>query len=369
MENSQLIKEIFGGDLFSPDFLCWLENKRFKAFVETNNRKISSKIAKAQRGNKAEEFKLEDLRDVLHELAEAYLLLSHDLFAQVEHEKYSEKEGGPDFTVTCTTGAVFNLEVKRIRNTPTSKRLEEWGGKLRKFISEIEPSDLALSIFVDDIDDESANPTEWLTRLEEQTETIFEYIYKTHAWHIEQNNIPQGTNGPPHYIPGFNNHIELVFRKPMQKVVDAHKLYLSSSSSPILKTGHEYIDVFNKIVEKLKQMKPDMMNVLVISTSSETHRYFNFLGACSELREVIEHSMDDGFFEDKGFANANDFFEKRKIKTEDFCRKICYLSGIVFRSFERPIPFNPVWCNPHAASASRLPLDVEQALQKVHKDW
>jgi hypothetical protein len=354
MKNNQLLEYIFGqGNLFSPAFSHWIESsERFKSFAQRYKDKIRKKVTEAQKGQGNKE---EALKDVLYELQTAYLMLRCDQFTGVDYEKYGTgKQRSPDFTVTFETGVIFNVEVKRIREGLPEVRLATWKRQMRSHVSTI-PSSLALSVHV--LRDRFDNPVDWLNRLEKETLNTIEYIKATNAIHEEKEDIPVGEAGLPHPVPGFEGEVEIVFRKPPQKSTRTLDWY--GGEFPVFNTQREYRKFGDAIVYSLGQMVPDMINVLVISTDSNTHGYFDFGEALKSLAEMIA-SGEDGFFTQKGFSSIDDFLGQAG-----------KLSGVLFRSAWVPLhgngvdEFDTLWHNTEADRSSLLPPEIGRALEAM----
>ena len=98
-------------DPVGTEIAAWLAaSPRFRAFAEAHRDKIRKKLRGATDG--------EPRRDVRTELTVAYLLLG-DRRIELGFEAYGSGKVGPDFTVAFAGERAFNLEVKRLRATPT----------------------------------------------------------------------------------------------------------------------------------------------------------------------------------------------------------------------------------------------------------
>jgi hypothetical protein len=110
MTINELLVHILGDQphALTEQLADWMAaSSRFKAFVTSYRDKIRKKIRGARDA--------EGLRDLLLELATAYMLLEELRFT-VEYEKYGlGKARGPDFVVTFKGRIPFNLEVTRLR--------------------------------------------------------------------------------------------------------------------------------------------------------------------------------------------------------------------------------------------------------------
>ena len=133
MNASELMNYLFkdGSHPLAPRFTHWVNSStKFWTFVDhdRNRNKIRRKITRAS-GDP------EVLQDVQSELEIAYLLLQQGCWTELEYEKYEAGgERNPDFTVTYELGAAFNIEVKRILDTPLERRFEDWEEHIRKAV-------------------------------------------------------------------------------------------------------------------------------------------------------------------------------------------------------------------------------------------
>lgn len=340
---------------FARRFAYWVNSSaRFKTFVDNdrNRNKIRGKIRKAKRENDTQEAD-EKLRDVQFELEIAYLLLQNDCFSEVEYEKYGVGTSqSPDFTVTYETGAVFNVEVKRIREASPERRFEAWEQRIREKVCSV-ASTLALKIYITNW---QGYATEWepdlLDRLEEKASDIIKYIVDLIP--IVEESIPIG--GKAEYpVPGFESELGLEFTKPPRKRL-ANTLYYGAdrpvfyAQGSYLKHG-EYRKFGDAICNGVGQLRPNMINVLVITSSSETHEDIDLDGALVSLLERARQK-DDNFFIKKGFGGVDDFLTH-------FSR----LSGVLFRSTFRGSVPNMLWRNKEA-ECQHLE-DIGEALQRM----
>jgi hypothetical protein len=110
-----LIAYLFGADssTLATDVGAWLvASPRFRMFAET----YRDKIRKKARGIRDEEGR----RDLSFELGIALRLLEQRRFT-LEYESYGMATRAPDFRVTFRTRLRFNVEVRRLRQAPTSE--------------------------------------------------------------------------------------------------------------------------------------------------------------------------------------------------------------------------------------------------------
>jgi hypothetical protein len=110
----RLVAHLVGGraaDALAMELGAWLGGSaRFRAFADAHRDKIRKKLRTAPDADA--------LRDVRAELRVAYLLLT-DRRIDLAFEAYGAGRGGPDFTVTFRAEQPFNVEVTRLRGTPT----------------------------------------------------------------------------------------------------------------------------------------------------------------------------------------------------------------------------------------------------------
>src|SRR4051794_29442844 len=108
----QLAIDVAGGTTASTlvvELTGWLEESRFRAFVEANRPKIRRKFRDART--------VETLGDVRMELRLASLLVADRRF-DVGFETYGRGHVGPDFTLTFRGGRPTDLELTRRRPSP-----------------------------------------------------------------------------------------------------------------------------------------------------------------------------------------------------------------------------------------------------------
>ncbi len=110
----RLVHHLFGGaprDPMAEELAGWLvRSARFRAFAEAHRDKIRKKLRGATDPDAR--------RDVRAELNTAHLLLA-DRRIDLAFEAYGSRRVGPDFTVTFRGELTFNLEVTRLRRTPS----------------------------------------------------------------------------------------------------------------------------------------------------------------------------------------------------------------------------------------------------------
>ena len=354
MKNDQLLEYVFGkGNFPSPAFSGWIgSSPRFKCFVVKYKDKIRNKVTPTQKGGSDRE---EAVIDALHELHVAYLMLQSHQFTKVEYEKHGTGiQPTPDFTVTFITGLLFNVEVKRIREAPPEVLLAKWKENMESHFSDI-PSTFGLSVRI--LPDRFDDPVDWLNRLEEETPNIIKYIKERNLIHAEKEDIPVGEDGLPDPVPGFEREIDVVFRRPPHKLSSTLDWY--GLEFPVFNTQREYRKFGDNIAYSLRQMRRGEINVLVISTSSNTHGYFDFREALNSLIEKTA-SGDNSFFTQKGFCGVADFLNQAG-----------KLSAVLFRSawvhLQRNgfYEFDTLWPNTGADKSSLLPPDIGRALKAM----
>lgn len=312
---------------------------RFRKFAYVYRDKIRKKVRDAKYDNEA-------IKDVLAEIALAYHVLQIDRFS-VEYERYDTKEPHPDLTVTDSeSGIVFNLEVKRIRCTGAEKRFEAWKQQVIEQIKAI-PSPLAFSMDIGNFD----TPISLLNRLEDEKEKVISYIRETIVNSQEQ--IPVGGE-KRYFVPGFKGEFEFRLRKPPRKLTSDHTSYYYMTY-PDFATHEEYKKFGDLICdpEHLRQMRPDMINILAIISNSSTHEDFDLDTSLAKLEELAARG-EDKFFINKGFKGS-----------VDFVAQIERLSAILLLSAFVPVrsACNALWYNDKAKFA--LPNDIGKILADI----
>lgn len=340
----ELVEYIFGSNAhFCAAFLRALETSpRFRRFVEAYRDKIRKKIRAASCNNDA-------VKAVLAELWVAYLLLQVDRFSTVKYEVYGTDKRSPDLTVTHSGSGselVFNVEVKRIGRTDVESRFETWLRQMKDQIRTI-PSRLALSMDIGDFN----TRIDLLDRLEAQSEDIVGYITTTIV--ASDKEMPQGSK-KDFSVPGFEEVFKFRLRKPSRKPTSDYTSY-DWGMFPDFATHNEYRKFGDEICDPahLGQMRPDMVNVLAITTDSSTHDAFDLERALTSLEERAANG-DDQFFIHKQFTGA-----------EDFITQLERLSGIVLAGAFFPVRSGPtvLWCNNKAKHP--VPKNIGNLLQAM----
>lgn len=113
-----------------------VSSPRFLAFALAHRDKIRKKI-RTSAG-------MEGLRDLQLELDIAYRLLRERRLAVVYEAYKADKTRGPDFTVSYTTRYTFNIEVRRLRGTPT---LARWTDAFCDKLHQLPPSSANFVVF------------------------------------------------------------------------------------------------------------------------------------------------------------------------------------------------------------------------------
>jgi hypothetical protein len=349
---SALFRSIFAekDDILACIIALWPHSPRFVNFVNCYSRKILRKInqAKNHDGN---------LAGVLAELDVAYLLLQNERFS-VEYEHPYPQPRTPDLTVTFSSGdtdndlSTFNVEVKRMRKRCPESRFERWKeqvqNQIEHRISTIK-STLGLAIDVDIDLNDLCRQDDWLDGLDLATPAIIDYAIQT--MDVAEGNVPSG-KAMRYPVPHWDGTITVVVSQPHRPVDHASYYGIAHTG---LKDQDKYLHFRDVICEKLDQMVPDMVNVLAVSTDSATHDDRSLEQAIMSLRQGTRRG-DDDLFTNKGLGGAADYSEKIKL-----------LSGVLLRSFLRPLftDEDPNWlfCNKNAEHP--IPEDIGKILQRM----
>lgn len=344
MTAAELAKYISGSNApFCEAVLCALRTSpRFEQFVETYRDKIRKKIRNTNNNHDA-------VKPVLAELWVAYLLLQVDQFSHVKYEAYGTRKRSPDLTAThCGSGSetVFNVEVKRIRETDSVRRFKTWRRQVQQRIKEI-PSGLALNMNIGDVN----TPVDLLDRLEAQSEDIIRYITTTIVAHDKD--IPLGSK-KAFFVPGFEEVFKFRLRRSSWTSTIEHTS-IDWVGPPGFATHNEFRKLGDEICDPahLGQMLPGMINVLAITTHSSTHDELDLEQALDSLGERAANG-DDQFFINKRFRG-----------TADFITQLERLSGILLVGAYFPVRSGPtvLWSN----NKAKFPLtkDVGNLLQAM----
>ena len=309
---------------------------RFKNFSYHNRDKIRSKI----RGTKTNE----DLEDLSFELEVAYLLLLDERF-ELEYEKYGTGENrAPDFLAIYKKSIFFNVEVRRIRKPELGTRIDscfqEIGDKVRKI-----PSDICVQIWTNTFD---ADP-DLVSRLESSKEKIINFVEK--VIEIEKNKLAYDSTCE-YPLDGFEDEFVFALTRPSGKVDKTHTSYYPASV-PIFYTQKEYYKFGDIVCEKLGQMLPNMINMLIVGSNSSAHEREDLPRAIDSINDLLLKN-DEKFFIQKGFHGRNDFIEQMK-----------NLSAILFRSnwIGGVGDRNLLWLNEQASQ--KIPEEITEYLRMM----
>lgn len=315
----------------------WINNsEKFAEFIYRNRAKIRKKCTTAK--------SFEDLEDIRFELEIPYLLLIDQRF-EVEYEKQSKAiRRVPDFTVTFEDRIEFNIEVKRIRQPDLGRRFDEWMEDVVTTISMV-PSDLGFSL---DMTHVYGTPN-FLTQIETKKEEIVRFIENTIR---KQDVILRSGSSSEHLIPGLDEKCFLYLTK-LKTRKEASLTSYHMSVEPLFYTQREPYKLADAIFEKLTQMVPGMMNLLVCSTTSTTHEREDLTDGIRSINSLMK-KKDDGFFARKGFNGITDFLDHAR-----------YLSGVLFKGiwFNASHPPNLLWCNSKAEC--QIPEDLRAYLSTM----
>lgn len=315
----------------------WLNSsERFAEFVCRYRHKIRKKCTNAK--------SFEDLEDMKFELEIPYLLLMDQRF-EVEYEKRSKTiRRMPDFTVIFKNRIEFNIEVKRIRQADLGQRFDEWMEDVVATISMV-PSNLGFSLDMTHID----GTLNFLTQIETKKEEILHFIENTIR---KEDTILRSGSSSEHLIPGPDENFILHLTK-LKYRKEAGLTSYHMAVEPLFYTQKEPYKFADAIFEKLTQMVPGMLNVLVCSTTSSTHEREDLTYAIRSINSLME-KKDDDFFARKGFNDISGFLDHAK-----------YLSGILFKGiwFNVSQPPNLLWCNSEAEH--QIPDDLQAYLSTM----
>lgn len=347
MTDSELINYITEGkrNALPIALTSWfLSCRRFKDFADLNQDKIRRKIRKSQMDHKdkAEE----KLKDLILELEIAYLLLLDDRF-EVDYEKYGTgKTRNPDFAIKFGESIEFNVEVTRIHQTDLENRFNKWlqgtVGRIRKV-----PSNLGFWI---DVDMRDLN-TSLVSRLEDSKEEVIRYI--ENIIRAEQSKLP--CNSVHEYpISNFEGEIKLNLSNLSQTRLE-RTAYLGDSV-PIFYKQKEWKFCYI-IFEKLGQMMPGMINLLIVGSDRDSVEAEHLGEAINSINESLQIN-DESFFVKQKFQGRQDFLNQAK-----------RLSGILFRGHwigpGEAEDRNLLWCNDKADQP--IPQIIREYLRRMDK--
>ena len=307
MQNQKLVNHIFNKIDHSivSKFKGWINSsQRFRDFAETYKHKIkgNDKVGGALKDKQNCGEKLEDIQ---FELEVAYLLLQNDYFSKVEYEKDKKLGPAPDFTITCKGEVAFNLEVKHIRKSDLEKRFKAWEMELAIQTNKFPSETLVLEPFISNVSGLN-DYSDLLSRLESQQAEIIKFIAEIIP-DAEKNILPHEKK--IYKVPEFENELSFELSKPLRRK-SRYVLWRRLGEREVFYTQEEY-KKFSDLVcnpKTLNQLKAGMINVLLITTDSETHEDVDLtIQAIPKLQRFIAKE-DDKFFIKKGFSGGIEEF-------------------------------------------------------------
>jgi len=315
----------------------WLKgSERFKNFAECYKDKIRKKISTAKSN--------EDLEDIIFELEIPYLLLLDGRF-KVEYEKDgTRKVRAPDFSVSFEQDMEFNLEAKRIRESQLGDRFNRL---IEQIVNRTKCIPSSLGFFLD-MTSCDANP-EFVDRFESAKEEVVQYI--ENSIRNEDSKLSYST-ACEYPIPGFECDVILVLTKLSGKIRTDRTSYFGAVE-PILYTQKEPYKFGDTIFDKLGQMIPGMINILVCTSKSSIHEPEDLFEAIASINQLIR-KKDEEFFVQKGFGGIQDFLSQTK-----------NLSGVLYKSTwsDQSGIRNLLWHN-HQANL-QIPEVISEYLQRM----
>lgn len=341
MTDDELIDYILNNNhlSISPILKSWFkECNHFKNFVDRYKDKIRKRIRKVKNE--------EALSKVIAELFVAYCLLSDSRFT-IEYEPFSSEEGtSPDFKVFFNgkEKIEFIVEVTRISRAESDAQFDELCHEIIKQIK-IGPGNLEFSLKLTPFYSQSL-----YKRLSKSKERIIQFIEDT--IYTEAGQLPVKKE-VQYSLPNFEKELYLVLFK--------HSFEPESNETafnffrPIPYTQKELYKIGDILIEeKLKQLRPGMVNILVIISDSNTLE-FKDLHQEMNLLYCLPYQDDEVLIGKilKNFSSVDEFYEKMK-----------NLSGILLR-------INPyegaavLWCNQYADK--QIPDIIQEHLRQIGK--
>ncbi len=124
---------------------------------------------------------------------------------------------------------------------------------------------------------------------------------------------------------------------------------------PIFITGKEFRKFGDTIFDKLGQMVPGMINLLVIISTSTAHDRWHLNDSIYSIKNLLRKD-DTDFFIQKGFQGK-----------EDFMRHVKSIRALLFRStwVGQVKDRNALWCNDQAGQKG--PERIKQYLKKMDR--
>jgi hypothetical protein len=308
MNEDELIRDVAEGarDVVGASLEHWFKCcPRFIDFVHFNRNKIRKKLRDAKTDPQ--------VCDVLAELDVACLLLS-DCRVEVEYEKFGS-QSSPDLSATFNFNQIYeiNFEVTRIGDEDLPEtRFVKWKNEAVDQVRTV-PSHLGFWFEFVICADASL-----VAKLESQKENIILFCTKT----IQEADAALPMDLDCKYpVPGFEGELSLGLVK-FSGNTRADQTAHFGDVEPTFYTGREAFKFRDKILEKVKKLRPRMINVLVIITESIPHESSDLIEAIGDLRAHLAAQDAEAYFKKGGFEGGR----------AEFLLKADNLSAILFRS-------------------------------------
>ena len=297
----------------------------FSDFLEVNESKILKKIKVAITD--------EDKKDVMSELDIAARCLLAYPDSTVSYEPYGgAARRNPDLLVKNIAVFDFNVEVKRIRESASTKNYDDCLAAIVSAFRDVK-SPLGVDVKAITLDPAIDLPE----RLKAALPDVADYV-RSRVEHYAST-LPPGEE-VAESIPDFEGELDLVFCHVSGKDPETPTANFTSSA-PVFYKQKESFKYSDHICSALGQLRDNLANVLAILCDSTTHEPEE---VCIALQEMHKRACkgDDDFFQQKKLGGAHDYLEQLKL-----------LSAIVVCSKYFSIPNvdtpNYVWANPDAA--------------------
>jgi len=243
-------------------------------------------------------------------------------------------------------GTEFNVEVKRIREGVLDVKFKLIVENIVRQIEPI-PSKLAFSFVIDEL----GLNEEFLNRFVASKEFIVDFIKE--KIRLEDPQLPFDETAD-YELPDLGGEMSLVLSKPRGKLICKETPY-HGGSFPIFYTQKESNKFGDAIFEKIGQMIPGAINVLVIASDSSTHEKEDLQDAIISIHRLMR-DQNEAFFIKKGFKGIR-----------DFSSQAANLSAVLFKSTWSSLdnPCNYLWNN--NAASHKVPDNIKTVLTGLGK--
>lgn len=278
--------------LYQSQLARWgVDVPAFLVFMDVNKAKLRSKFISVNTD--------EDVKDVLAELNVARRFLAQPDYQVIYEPLGTDDTRSPDLRITNPAFSDFNVEVKRIRESPATIKYDACIADITAAYCEVD-SPLKVSIeYIGRLDTEINLPN----RLASAMPKIKRYVV---SQVVHYASVLSSGQKAVDKLPGFERELQVEFRYVPGKDPLTPTKHDFGIIEPLLFTQRESFKFSDIVCNALGQLQAGMANVLAVMCDSSTHEPEEVRDALREMQERSD-SGDDEFFQGKKLSGAKDY--------------------------------------------------------------